>query len=187
MSLATRVTAATAALGLAFVLSACSSSADHTAHDDSTPTTDHSGMSHPADGGPVPSGLTPATNPTYAVGDTVVLTADHMHGMDGATATIVGAYDTYTYAVDFTPTSGGERVTDHRWVVHEELQDVTSKRLADGDQATIAASHTEGMNGARATVRSSTDATVYVVDYEADGMKMTNHKWVVESEIKPAP
>ena len=32
----------------------------------------------------------------------------------------------------------------------------------------------------------STDETVYMVDYETDGMKMTNHKWVVESEIQPA-
>ncbi|MGO1258791.1 MAG: DUF1541 domain-containing protein, partial [Brachybacterium sp.] len=28
--------------------------------------------------------------------------------------------------------------------------------------------------------------TVYMVDLEIDGMTMTNHKWVVESEIEPA-
>ena len=44
----------------------------------------------------------------------------------------------------------------------------------------------KGMKGAKATIASSTDETVYMVDYEAGGMKMTNHKWVVESEIKPA-
>ena len=44
----------------------------------------------------------------------------------------------------------------------------------------------EGMDGAKATIASSTDETVYMVDYEADGMRMTNHKWVVESEIQPA-
>ena len=44
----------------------------------------------------------------------------------------------------------------------------------------------EGMKGAQATIASSTDETVYMVDYESDGMTMTNHKWVVESEIKPA-
>ena len=41
------------------------------------------------------------------------------------------------------------------------------------------------MAGVTATIASSTDETVYVVDYEADGMTMTNHKWVVESEIEP--
>ena len=44
----------------------------------------------------------------------------------------------------------------------------------------------EGMKGAKAIIDSSTDETVYMVDYEADGMMMTNHKWVVESEIRPA-
>ena len=44
----------------------------------------------------------------------------------------------------------------------------------------------DGMDGARATIASSTDETVYVVDYEAGGMEMTNHKWVVESEMQPA-
>ena len=82
---------------------------------------EHGGMDHPADGGPVPEGMTEATDPAYPVGTEVTLAADHMEGMDGATATIA----------------------------------------------------------------SSTDETVYVVDYEADGMMMTNHKWVVESEIEP--
>ena len=42
----------------------------------------------------------------------------------------------------------------------------------------------KGMKDAKATIASSTDETVYMVDYVSDGMKMTNHKWVVESEIK---
>ena len=37
--------------------------------------------------------------------------------------TIAGAYDTYTYSVDYAPTTGGHPVTDHRWVVHEEIRD----------------------------------------------------------------
>ena len=83
---------------------------------------EHGGMDHPADGGPVPEGMTEATDPAYPVGTEVTLAADHMEGMDGATA----------------------------------------------------------------TVASSTEETVYVVDFEAGGMTMTNHKWVVESEIQPA-
>lgn len=66
----------------------------------------HGGHDHPADGGPPPSGITESADPTYPVGTEVTLTADHMPGMDGATATISGAYETVTYAVDFTPTTG---------------------------------------------------------------------------------
>ncbi|GGA08408.1 hypothetical protein GCM10011333_09100 [Sediminivirga luteola] len=144
-------------------------------------------MDHPADGGPVPEGMTEATDPTYPIGTEVTLTADHMAGMDGAAATIAGAYDTYTYAVDYTPTTGGDPITDHRWVVQEELADAGDGRLPDGTEVTLAAAHMEGMDGARATIVSSTEETVYVVDVEAGGMTMTNHKWVVESEIQPAP
>lgn len=146
----------------------------------------HDGMEHPADGGPVPEGMQEATDPEYPVGTEVTLTADHMEGMNGARATIVGAYDTYTYAIDYTPVDGGDPVTDHKWVVQEELDGAGDARLDDGTEVTVTADHMEGMDGATATIASSTDETVYVVDYEADGMKMTNHKWVVDSEIQPA-
>lgn len=42
------------------------------------------------------------------------------------------------------------------------------------------------MKGTQATIDSSTDETVYMVDVDMDGMTMSNHKWVVEDEIKPA-
>ena len=74
-------------------------------------------------------------------------------------------------------------MTDHKWVVQEELQNPGDERLAHGTEVTVTADH---MDGATATIASSTDETVYVVDYEADGMEMTNHKWVVENEIQPA-
>src|SRR5699024_12139645 len=122
----------------------------------------------------------------YPAGTEVTLTAEHMEGMDGANATIAGAFDTYTYAVNFTPTTGGNPVKDHKWVVQEEIKDAGDQRLADGTEVTLEAEHMEGMKGAKATIASSTDQTVYMVDYESDGMTMTNHKWVVESEIKPA-
>ena len=147
---------------------------------------DHSSMEHPMDGDPAPAGIEKAASPKYPVGTQVILTADHMMGMDGAKATIVGAYDTYTYAVNFTPTTGGDPVKDHKWVVQEEIEDAGDQRIADGTEVTLEAEHMKGMKGAKATIASSTDETVYMVDYEAGGMKMTNHKWVVESEIKPA-
>ncbi|KWW43102.1 hypothetical protein AU359_00082 [Micrococcus luteus] len=181
-------------LGGALVFTGCSTGGDQ---DQATPPTtsqheghgsssDSGGMEHPMDGGPAPEGIETAASPTYPVGTEVTLTADHMEGMDGADATITGAYDTYTYAVDFTPTTGGEPVKDHKWVVQQEIKDAGEERLADGTEVTLEAEHMEGMKGAKATIASSTEETVYMVDYDSDGMTMTNHKWVVESEIKPA-
>ena len=88
--------------------------------------------------------------------------------------------------MNYTPAGGGDPVTDHKWVVQEEIEDAGDARLADGTEVTLLAEHMEGMEGVKATIASSTDETVYMVDYETDGMKMTNHKWVVESEIQPA-
>ncbi|MHA6749577.1 YdhK family protein [Dermacoccus nishinomiyaensis] len=187
-------TIAAGVLGGALVLTGCSTGGDQghkggssaSAPASSDGGMDHSSMEHPMDGGPAPAGIEEATSPKYPVGTKVTLTADHMEGMDGAKATIVGAFDTYTYAVNFTPTTGGAPVKDHKWVVQQEIKDAGTKRLPDGTEVTLEAEHMEGMKGAKATIAFSTDQTVYMVDYEAGGMKMTNHKWVVESEIKPA-
>lgn len=141
---------------------------------------------HPADGGPPPAGIDEADDPTYPVGTEVVLTADHMPGMDGAEATISGAFDTTTYSVSYTPTTGGDPVTDHRWVVHEELADPGEAPLPEGAEVVLDAEHMSGMQGAEATIDYSTDETVYMVNLTVDGMDMTNHKWVTESEITPA-
>lgn len=146
---------------------------------------DHATHDHPEDGGPAPAGIKEASNPTYPVGTEVTLTADHMPGMDGANATIAGAYDTYTYAIDYTPTDGGKPVRDHKWVVQEELEDAGDQLLADGTTKTILANHMKGMEGAEATIVSSTDETVYMVDIDDPDMTMKRHKWVVESEIEP--
>lgn len=148
--------------------------ADHAVHSD-----------HPADGGPAPDGIAEATDPTYPVGTEVTLTADHMPGMNGATATISGAFDTTAYVVSYTPTDGGDPVTNHKWVVQEELEGVGDKELAPGDTAVMTAGHMSGMQGAEATVDSSTDETVYMVDIDSPDMTMKRHKWVVESEIQP--
>lgn len=168
-------------LATALAVSGCSSEsndapADNAAHDE---------HDHPADGGPAPAGIADATNPTYPVGTEVTLTADHMPGMDGATATISGAYDTTAYAVSYTPTDGGDPVTNHKWVVHEELEGVGDTPLSAGDTAVMTADHMAGMEGAEATIGSATDETVYMVDIESPEMTMKRHKWVVESEIQP--
>ncbi|USI92968.1 YdhK family protein [Rhodococcus pyridinivorans] len=66
------------------------------------------------------------------------------------------------------------------------IEKATSPKYSVGTEVTLTADHMEGMDGTKATIAGSTDETVYMVDYEAGGMKMTNHKWVVESEIQPA-
>ncbi|MGP6172600.1 YdhK family protein [Corynebacterium sp. A21] len=165
-----------------------SAPSEHSEHHDESSTGDGGGhdMQHPAHGGPAPEGITVATDPTYPVGSQVILTADHMPGMDGAEATISGAFDTTTYSISYTPVDGGEPVTDHRWVVHEELVDPGEAPLPDGAEVALKAEHMPGMKGAEATIDYSTDETVYMVDLTTEDMTMTNHKWVTESEIQPA-
>ena len=139
---------------------------------------------HAADGGDPPEGITKDADPKFDVGDTVVLSADHMPGMKGAEAEVSRAFDTTTYSISYTPTDGGDPVEDHKWVVHEELEDPGKAPLKKGAKATVTADHMPGMKGAEATIDSATDETVYMVDVKTEEMEMTNHKWVVESEMK---
>lgn len=178
-----------------------SSSSDHTGHGTSTdgpadaghgtdaaPSDgdEHDAHQHPVDGGPAPEGIAQAGDPAFPVGTEVILAADHMPGMDGAAATVSGAFDTTTYSVSYTPTDGGEPVVDHKWVVHEELDNPGPAPLPDGTEVVLRAGHMRGMDGATATIDSSTRQTVYMVDVHSGDMTMTNHKWVTESEIRPA-
>lgn len=141
---------------------------------------------HNPEGGPPPEGIEAAADPTYPIDSTAVLTADHMPGMAGSEATITGAFDTTAYTVSYTPTDGGEPVVDHKWVVHEELEEPGEAPLPAGTEVVLEADHMPGMEGAEATIESSTEETVYMVDTTIDGMEMANHKWFVESELQPA-
>lgn len=180
-ALALTTVAATVLLGVSACSSETSDTSDtHSAHEG------HEGHDHPADGGPAPAGIEEAQSPTYPVGTEVTLTADHMPGMDGAPATISGAYDTTTYSVTYTPNDGGDKVVDHKWVVAEELEGPEDTyNLQKGDTATITAEHMSGMKGVEATIESATTETVYMVDIDSPDMTMKRHKWVVESEIQP--
>ena len=140
---------------------------------------------HPADGGAPPAGIEPAASPTYPVGTEVRIDADHMDGMAGATGVVSGAFTTTTYAVSYTPTTGGDPVVDHRWVVHEELSTADAAPLPVGTVVTLQAAHMPGMQGAQATISGATSETVYMVDFTVDGTQFTRHKWVVESELAP--
>lgn len=144
---------------------------------------DHSSMNH-SSSGEVPEGLKEASNPTYPVGSTAIMHADHMEGMNGVEATVSGAYDTTVYAVTYTSTTSGEKVENHKWVIHEELENPGDAPLEPGAEVKLQADHMEGMEGARAVIDSAEETTVYMVDYTStDGEKVTNHKWVTESEL----
>src|SRR5690625_4520772 len=88
----------------------------------------HGDMNH-SSSGEVPKALKSSENPTYEVGSKAIVETDHMKGMKGAEATIVGAYSTNAYAISYTPTTGGERVRSEEWVIQEELKDRKSTRL----------------------------------------------------------
>ncbi|WP_355327262.1 YdhK family protein [Paenibacillus jiagnxiensis] len=181
-------------------LSACGNSAADNASGSSTANTnpssqqgetnqsgmnmDHSEMDH-SGSGEVPAGLKDAQGPKFPVGSQAVIHADHMPGMNGAEATIVGAYDTVAYTISYSPTTGGERVTDHKWIIHEEIENAQTKAYEQGAEVTITADHMQGMKGATATIESAEPTTVYMVDYVSttDGQKVTNHQWVTESEL----
>jgi Protein of unknown function (DUF1541) len=180
-------------LAVLLVLGACANNEEkqptneetENAKQENTEELDHSNMDM-SGSGEVPEGLKAAENPTYPVGSKVIIESDHMEGMKGAEATIVGAYDTTIYTVSYTPTTGGERVEDHKWVIHEELMDPGAEPLEPGAEAKTKAAHMEGMADAPLEIDSAEQTTVYMVDFTTtDGEKVTNHKWVTESELLP--
>lgn len=147
---------------------------------------------HMSSSGEVPAGVQVAENPEYEVGSTAIINVKHMNmeGMSGAEGTITGAYDTTAYTVSYTPTTGGEPVEDHKWVIHEELlvENPGNIPLEPGTEVSLNTDHMKGMNGATATIDSAEETIVYMVDFTptTGGKKVVDHKWVVESELEPA-
>lgn len=58
---------------------------------------------------------------TLKPGTEVTIEADHMEGMMGAKGTIDSAKHTTVYMIDYTPTTGGPKVKNHKWVIESEL------------------------------------------------------------------
>ncbi|MDI3236125.1 YdhK family protein [Exiguobacterium antarcticum] len=132
----------------------------------------------------VPKGLNDAKDPKFKVGDMAMIKEAHMEGMKGAEATIVGAYDTTVYSISYDPTNGGKRVTDHKWIIQEEIVDAKSTPYSVGDEVKVSADHMKGMQEATATIDSAKETTVYMIDFEStSGKQVTNHKWVTEDEL----
>lgn len=171
-------------LAAVFVLNACSNNETQTK--DSQVANDTEPMQHD-ESGKLPEDLEEANDPKFQPGSKVIIQADHMEGMQGAEATIVGAFDTYAYEITYTPTNGGKHVDHHRWVIQEELKEPGDHPLEAGIEATLEADHMEGMKGATAIVEKVEDTTVYMVDYtsKATGEEVKNHKWLTEEELMP--
>ncbi|MDB1688218.1 YdhK family protein [Enterococcus casseliflavus] len=177
-----------ASLGLILFLTACSNQSDTDTSNSSVESSSSNsmdsmeGMNHD---GMVPATMKDAKNPKFPVGSNVILLDDHMEGMKGAEAQVVGAYDTIIYEVSYEPTTGGEMVKNHRWVVQEELKD-SATEAGKGDSVVLNADHMDGMMGAEAQVDRAIKGTIYVVDYTpTDGQeKVKNHMWISEDEMK---
>lgn len=172
---------------LFLVLGACSNSDDKSKEEkEENEHKEHSEMDmNHSSSGDVPEGLKAAENPTYEVGSQAIIESGHMESMKGAEATIVGAFDTTAYAISYTPATGGEKVENHKWIIHEEIKDAGEVTYEPGAEVTVNASHMAGMNGAVAEVESAEKTTVYMVDFTptTGGKKVKNHKWVTESEL----
>lgn len=150
--------------------------------DESMHTTEHS------DSAEIPEGLIEASDPKFPIGARAIIETDHMPGMKGAEATIVGAYDTTVYAVSYTPTTGGEKVKNHKWVIQEDLENVEAEPYKQGDTVVLTADHMPGMKGATATIDSAEQTTLYMVDYTptTEGDPVRNHKWLTTDELSAA-
>ncbi len=135
--------------------------------------------------GKVPKDLKIAESPTYTIGSEAIIQTDHMEGMKGATATIVGAFDTIAYTVSYRPTTGGVPVTNHKWIIQEEIKKHSKETYEIGTEVTMEADHMKGMNGAKAHIDSAEHTTVYMIDYTptTGGEQVKNHKWVTENEL----
>jgi hypothetical protein len=175
-----RMTLVLLTLIFSVLLAACTNGGKENQHADMN----QNHMNH-SSSGDLPKGLREEANPKFKVGNKAVMNTDHMEGMNGAEATIVGAFDTTVYTISYTPTTGGEKVTNHKWIIHEEIKNANDKPYRPGDEVIVEADHMEGMEGAKAVIDSAEQTTVYMVDYisTTGGEQVKNHKWVTESEL----
>ena len=106
-----------ASLGIIVFLGACSNQSESnnskSTNEESTSTASSEmnsmeGMNHE---GMVPSSMKDAANPKFPVGSNVILLGDHMEGMKGANAQVVGAFDTTMYEVSYEPKLGDQWLT----------------------------------------------------------------------------
>jgi len=162
-----------------FVFNGCATSDTENKSEEESSEHHHSGTTD------LPEGLESAPDPKYKEGSQVIIKADHMKGMDGAEATILNSFNTIAYEVTYTPTTGGKKVENHKWVIQDEIKDAGNEMLEKGTEVILEADHMKGMKGAKAVIDSAENTTVYMVDYQptTGGDMVTNHKWLIEEEL----
>ncbi|MCE5048400.1 DUF1541 domain-containing protein [Staphylococcus equorum subsp. linens] len=170
-------------LASGLVLSACSNGSGE--EKDSKDQKHEEHMEHKSEN-KVPEDMESTEESKFKKDDEVTITAGHMSGMKNAEATVKGAYETYAYVVSYTPTNGVEKVSNHKWVVNEEVADAPENGFKKGDTVKLEADHMPGMKGAEAKIDDVNKTTVYVVDYRStENDKMVkNHKWMTSNELK---
>src|SRR5699024_4630192 len=134
--------------------------------------TGHEGMEHD-ESGEIPEG------------SEVTIQTDQMPGMMGATGEVEGAFDSIAYEITYNDAKEGEEGANHKWVVHEEVENAQDEPYQAGDEVVLEAYHMPGMQGATAIIDSAEDTTVYMVTYtdtETDDT-VENHKWLIEEEL----
>jgi Protein of unknown function (DUF1541) len=126
-----------------------------------------------------------ATQSKFKPDENVTLLASHLPGMKNTLATVKAVFHTYVYAVTYQPTNGTALVSNHKWVIHEEIKNAKTTNFEEGNHVILQADHMPGMRGAKATIVTAQLTNVYMVDYRdtITGKMVLNHKWVIESEL----
>jgi len=170
-------------LASGLVLSACSNGNEEDKDTKDRKQEEH--MGHKSES-KAPDDMKSTDDSKYKKGDEVTITAGHMPGMKNAKATVKGAYETYAYVVSYTPTNGDEKVSNHKWVVNEEVADAPENGFKKGDTVKLEADHMPGMKGAQAQINDVEKTTVYMVDYKStkNDKMVKNHKWMTTGELK---
>ena len=98
---------------------------------------------------------------TLNVGDTVILSANHMPGMQGAIAKIDSVNDG-AYEVDYWPTDGTDEVKNHKWVTANEMKQTNQAypTMSPGEMADGSSTMTgmQSMSGSNTNSSSSNNA-----------------------------
>lgn len=175
------------AAGIAIVAAGCSpdSESEQTSTATESVVSSQAEMAHQFEGSPAPETMVAAADPKFPLGGKVMMMGDHMTGMESTEATVVGAYDTTLYQVTYTPSTGGERVEDHKWVAYEEIE-ASKEPITEGDTVVLLADHMTGMEGQEAEITGIHKGIAYMVDYtdQETGSTVTNHKWLSEEEME---
>lgn len=137
----------------------------------------------------LPQGLTTANQPVFPIGSSAIIQTKQNVNMHGSKAMINGAFDTTAYSISYKPTDSDHAVWNYHWVIQEEILDAGDKTLEPGTHVTLKTNRIKGMDGARATIESAEETTVYIVDINSgnNANTVTGYRWITENELMRTP